>query len=224
MPKKVKTNRLSPRLIVGIVIGLLVVLALFLRIYLPYKDIFVGDWIKFAGGDNYFYERLVDYMTHNFPHLPSIDPYLSYPNGESIGAFYLFARILASASWLIGLGHPSQHLIDMVSVYIPPIMGALTIIPVYFIGKTLTGRWVGIIAASIIAILPGEFLGRSILGFTDHHVAEFFFSTITMMFFILALKAAQGKKLNEVGSKPIVYSLLAGAFLGVYLLTWIGGL
>jgi asparagine N-glycosylation enzyme membrane subunit Stt3 len=75
---------LSPRLVIGIVVGLFVGIALFLRIVLPYHDIFVGDWIKFAGGDNYFYMRLVDFMTHNFPHLPAVDAYLAYPNGESI--------------------------------------------------------------------------------------------------------------------------------------------
>jgi dolichyl-diphosphooligosaccharide--protein glycosyltransferase len=218
------THRLSSKLIIGIAVGALFAVALSIRVFPPYNDIFAGNWIKFAGGDNYFYMRLVDYMTHNFPHLPTVDAYLAYPDGESVGAFYLLARILGSISWAVGLGHPSQHLIDSVCVYIPAVMGSLTVIPVYFIGRELAGRWAGLISAGLIAILPGEFLGRSILGFTDHHVAEALFSSVAMMFLIMAVKSAKGKELGELKTKPIVYSLLAGVFLGVYLLTWTGGL
>jgi dolichyl-diphosphooligosaccharide--protein glycosyltransferase len=218
------THRLSSKLIIGIAVGALFAVALSIRVFPPYNDIFAGNWIKFAGGDNYFYMRLVDYMTHNFPHLPTVDAYLAYPDGESVGAFYLLARILGSISWAVGLGHPSQHLVDSVCVYIPAVMGSLTVIPVYFIGKELAGKWAGLVSAGLIAILPGEFLGRSILGFTDHHVVEALFSAVAMMFLIMAVKNARGKKLGEYNIRTVVCILLAGAFLGIYLLAWTGGL
>lgn len=201
----------------GIVVGLLVAFALFIRIIPPYYDIFVGEWIKFASNDAYFYMRLVDNMVANFPHLMTVDPYLVYPNGESVGAFYLFARLIASVSWIVGLGAPTQQIVDLVGVYTPAVLGAMVVIPIYFIGKELAGRWCGIISAGLIAIMPGEFLGRSIVGFTDHHVAEVLFSAITILFLAVALK-------QENFKKRIVFSLLAGVFLGIYMLTWIGGL
>ncbi len=211
IPKK----QIPSSVFVGIAVGLLIAVALLLRIVLPYNDIFVGDWIKFASNDAYYYMRLVDNMVSNFPHLLTLDQYLVYPNGESVGAYYLFARIIATISWAVGLGSPTQHIVDLVGVYTPAVMGALVIIPVYFIGKELAGCWVGLISASLIAILPGEFLGRSILGFTDHHVAEVLFSAIIMLFLIKAVKLAKGR---------VIYSALTGVLLGIYMLTWIGGL
>jgi len=61
---------------------------------------------------------------------------------------------------------------------------------VYFIGKHLHNRGTGLLAALIIATLPGQFLSRSLLGFTDHHVAETLFSTATILFLMLALRTS----------------------------------
>ena len=144
-----------------------------------------------------------------------------------------FGWLLAIITWIVGLGSPTQHTIDVVAVYYPAVLGALTVIPVYFIGKELFGRWAGVLSAGLLAVLPGEFLGRSILGATDHHVAETLFSAVTLMFLILAVKVASQRRLTfghlkrrdwaTIG-KPIIYSLLAGIFLGVYIFTWLGAL
>lgn len=238
MPKKIvktntnkkkvttKTSRVSSRFIVGAILVLFIAVALFLRIYLPYDGIFTSWGIKFSGNDAYFNMRLVDNMVHNFPHMLSLDRYLLYPEAQNISSFFMFARLLAGISWLVGLGTPTQHVIDVVSAYVPAIMGALVVIPVYFIGKELWGRWAGLVSAALIAILPGEFLGRSILGQADHHIAETLFSTMAMLFMVMAIKAANERHLtfSHLSIRPIVYSLLAGAFMGIYLLTWIGGL
>jgi len=142
----------------------------------------------------------------------------------------LFARIIAGTSWLIGFGSPSQHLVDVVGAYLPAILGALIVIPIYFIGKELASKPIGLIAAGLIAIIPGEFLGRSIFGFTDHHVAEVLFSASAVAFLLVALRNAReknigfGNLLRRESIRSIVFSLLAGVFMGAYLLTWIGGL
>ena len=225
--------RFSPGLIAGVLVALFLGISLYLRIVLPYDHVFVGDWIKFTGVDVYYHMRIVDNLVHNFPHLNQVDPYMLYPSGMGIGDFRFFDYLLAGIIWLVGLGSPSQHTTDVVGVYFPAILGALTVIPVYFIGKALFNRWAGVIAAGLIAILPGEFLGRSILGFTDHHSAEVLFTTTAVLFLILALKAARRKQLTfnhlkcrewSVITRPLVYSLLAGLFLGIYLLSWLGAL
>ncbi|MBM3150402.1 MAG: hypothetical protein FJZ88_10330, partial [Chloroflexi bacterium] len=93
--------------------------------------------------------------------------------------------------------------------------------------------WAGVLAAGLVVIFPGEFLGRSLLGFTDYHVAETLFTATAMMFVILAVKEGAGSgdifdhlrnKRWGVLTKPLVYSLLAGIFLGIYFLTWQGAL
>jgi hypothetical protein len=40
--------RLSPRLAIGIIIALFFGVALYLRVCLPYNQVFAGDWVKLA--------------------------------------------------------------------------------------------------------------------------------------------------------------------------------
>ena len=159
-------------IIAGLLVALFFGVSLFIRVYLPYDRVFVGEWIKFTSVDAYFQMRLVDSLAHNFPRLIDFDPYLLYPSGMRIDNIHFFNWFLAGVTWVAGLGSPTQDTIDVIAVYFPPILAALTVIPIFFIGKELFGRWAGVIAAGLMATLPGEYLGRSILGFTDHHVAE----------------------------------------------------
>jgi len=228
-----RQSRLSPKLLAGIIVALFFGVALFLRVYLPYNQVFSGDWIKFTGVDAYYHMRIVDNLVYNFPHHSLFNPYMIYPGGGGVTSLLFFDYLLAGIIWVIGLGSPTQHTVDVVGVYFPAVLGALTVIPVYFIGKELFNRWAGVLSAGLIGLLPGEFLGRSILGFTDHHVAETLFTTVAILFLILAIKAARQRGLTfnhlkhrdwAMSAKPVIYSLLAGIFLGIYLLTWAGAL
>jgi dolichyl-diphosphooligosaccharide--protein glycosyltransferase len=226
-------NRFPSGLIAGIIVALFFGVALYLRVAFPYAQVFVGDWIKFTGVDAYYFMRIVDNLVHNFPNLISFDPYFLYPAGSGVTAPSFFVYFIASITWLIGLGSPTQHTVDVVGVYLPAVLGALTIVPVYFIGKALFNRWAGVIAAGLVAIFPGEFLGRSMLGFTDYHVVEVLFTTVAMLFLILGVKAARDNGMTfdslrhwqwTTMTKALIYSILAGIFLGIYFLTWSGAL
>jgi len=224
-------SRVSPKLVAGIIVALFFGVALYLRIVLPYDQVFTGDWIKFTSVDAYHFMRQVDNLVHNFPHLMSFDPYMRYPYGWWLGSQNLFVYLLSGIIWLVGLGSPTQHTVDIVGAYFPAVVGALNVIPVYFIGKALLNRWAGVIAAGLIAIYPGESIGRSILGFADRDTVEILFTTVTMLFLILAVKSVRQRQLTfnhlkrwnwTVITKPFICSLLAGIFLGIYLLTWRG--
>ncbi|MBI2848019.1 MAG: oligosaccharyl transferase, archaeosortase A system-associated [Chloroflexi bacterium] len=226
-------SQLRSGLIIGLILAIFFVFALWLRAYPPFDKVFTGGWVKFTGVDAYYHMYIVDNLVHNFPNLTSYLPYMLYPAGQGTGTIHFFDWLLALVIQIVGLGSPTQHTIDVVGVFYPAVLGALTVIPVFFIGKALLGRWAGLIAAGLIAILPGEFLGRSILGSTDHHVAETLFSATSMLFLILALKSARQRQLSfeqvkrmdwDIIARPILYSVLAGLFLSLYLLTFIGGL
>lgn len=228
-----RESKLHGKLLTAIILALVFGVALYLRIYLPYDQVFSGEWIKFTSADAYYHMNLVDNLAHNFPRLMSFNPYLLYPGGQGVGSIHFFDWLLASIIWVIGLGSPTQHTIDVAGVYFPAVLGALIVIPVYFIGKELFGHWAGVLSAGLIAMLPGEFLGRSLLGFTDHHVAETLFTTVTMLFLILAVKTARERQLTfsylkrrdwATIAKPAIYSLLAGLFLGIYIFTFQGAL
>ncbi len=223
----------SPPVITLIALLVIAGISLYIRIALPYDQVFVNGSVWFRGTDAWYHMRHIENLVYNFPHGISFDPYMLYPGGGGGPGRPFFHWIVAGIIWLVGLGSPSPHTIDVVGAYIPAILGTLTIIPVYFIGKELFNRWVGILAAALVAILPGEFLNRSLLGFTDHHVAESLFTTVTILFLILAIKGARERQISFTQllhrdwttiTKPLIYTLLAGIFLGLYLLSWAGGL
>ena len=206
--------------------------ALFLRIYFSYDNVFRDGWVSFQETDCYYQMRQVLNLALHFPHRNLFDPYFIYPGGSAIGSPPFFYLLLGFLAWLFGAGSPSEQVIEAVGAYVPAIMGALVTVPVYFIGKELFNRNAGLLAAALIAILPGQFLWRTMLGFPDYHVAETLFTAVTMMFLILALKRARQKGISfrsvQAGDwkalgKPLIFSLFAGVALGLYLLTWTGG-
>ncbi len=225
--------KLPPVAIAGIIVFALCGIALFIRVYFPYDSVFSDGSVWFKGADPWYHMRLVENLIQHFPHRIYFDPYTFYPHGTVVGWPPFYDWIIAGAAWIIGLGHPSVHTVETVGAFTPAVLGTLTIIPVYFIGKELFNRWVGVISAAILVVLPSEFLSRSLLGFTDHHVAEVLFSTVTILFLIMAVKRAREREISfshiinrdwAVIKKPLIYTLLAGIFLGIYFLTWVGAI
>jgi dolichyl-diphosphooligosaccharide--protein glycosyltransferase len=224
-------KRVPDWLFTAVVLTIALALAFYFRVVLPYGTVFDGAWIKLTGIDAYFYMRLVDNLVRNFPHLISFDPYFIYPGGGYIGEIRFTAFMMAGIVKLFGGAAPSQQVVDTIAVYIPAVMGMLVVIPVFFIGRALVNRWAGLIAAIAVAILPGEFLNRSLLGFTDHHVMEIFFTSFFAMFFILAIQHSRQFTYGQLkqgrfptASRHIPYSFIAGIFMGLYMISWRGSL
>ncbi len=208
----------------------IVAVALWLRIVLPFSQVFVNDWIKLTGVDTYYYMRQVDNIVRHFPTLTPFDPYFMFPEGRSTELQpNFFSYTMAAIVWLLGMGTQDQHMVDVIAVYIPPMMAGAIVVIVFFLGRALVNKWAGLLAALMIAIMPGEFLNRSLLGYTDQHVAEVMWSALTMLLLMLALKQSQGMDLAYVRDKgwrgalkPAVTSVLAGLALGIFALTWLG--
>jgi dolichyl-diphosphooligosaccharide--protein glycosyltransferase len=215
------------------VVALIVIMAvaLYFRVALPYGTVFHGPWIKLTGIDAYFYMRLVDNLVRNFPQFINFDPYFIYPGGGYPGDIRFFAFMMAAIIKLFGGAAPAQQTVDTIAVYVPAVMGVLVIIPIFFIARALAGRWAGLMSAAAAAVLPGEFLNRTMLGFTDHHITEVFFPTFFVLFFVLALQHSRQfsyRLLKEGQFSQLVlhlpYSFLAGIFMGLYLISWRGSL
>ncbi|MHC1603764.1 MAG: STT3 domain-containing protein, partial [Candidatus Syntropharchaeales archaeon] len=216
--------------IYGILVATITGIAFYIRC-LPKADVFGGSFVKFGGNDPWYNMRIVENTLTHFPHRINFDAYTYFPHGQYHPFAFLFDQILAFIIWVAGLGSPSHELMELIGAYYPAVLGALTVIPVYIIGKEIYNRNVGILSAALIAVLPGQFLSRSLLGFTDHHVMETLFATWVIAFFVIAVKSAQdrvtldhilNKDLNHL-KKPIFYSILTGIMLGSYILAWKGG-
>lgn len=215
-----------------VVLALIFVLSFALRTAVPWEHVFTGQWIKFTDNDAYFYMRLLDNISRHFPLPGSFDPYLLYPGGTDLGGQRLFfVQLMGFFTWLSGGAAPSQHTVDLVGVYFPAALGALLVFPVFLIGRAVFNRWAGLAAALFITFIPGEFLVRTLLGNTDIHAAELFFSTLFMLFATLAAVSVKGitlyppagLNLRTLG-RPLIYSTAAGLCLGIYLLSWQGAL
>jgi oligosaccharyl transferase (archaeosortase A-associated) len=205
--------------------------AFWIRI-LPAKTIFLPNGlVKFATNDAYYHMRTLNLLLNNYPKRAFYNPMTGYPYGSYIHFGPLFDQMMAIPALVLGLGHPSSRLIDTIGAYFPAVLGALTVVPVYYIGKYLGGRKTGVLASILIAFAPGQFLSRSMIGFTDHHVAEALLSTFFIMFFMLALISAKKNNLSfehifnkefNILKEPLIYSVIAGIMYSAYQLSWPG--
>jgi oligosaccharyl transferase (archaeosortase A-associated) len=204
--------------------------SLYLRVYRPMSRVLVGDTVRFDGNDPWYHMMLAKSTVLNLQR-PWFDPLTFFPEGTPIhfGPFNSWA--IAILSYIAGLGNPSMHTIEVVGAIFPAVLGALLVFPVYFIGRELGGRTAGFFGAVMVAVLPGQLLGRSIIGFTDHHVAEVLLSTTAMLFFVLAVREGAEKltftslRGGDRGAlkRPLLYALFAGLFLGLYIDAWAAG-
>jgi dolichyl-phosphooligosaccharide-protein glycotransferase len=220
-----------PGLITVLAVAAICGIGLYLRTGPPHDAIFTALGVKYSSIDAYYHMRQVDFLAVNFPQLPAVDPYLAFPVTHGLVGQHFFSWIIGLCVWIAGAGSPTAATVDLVGVYFPAVAGALVAIPVYFIGREIFNRWAGLTAALLAVIIPSEFLGRSALGFTDYHVLETLFTTTAIMFLIFALKHGRRSGYTFADWRnwralkgTLLYSALAGFFLGIYFLTWAGAL
>ncbi len=209
------------KIIVGFLLFIILAFSLFLRIYLPWDNIF-SEPIKYTADDGVYHMRIIENLLLGgyFPKWIYFDAYTNFPYGTYIHFAPLYDWLLALIIWIISLGKPTLEIINQIAPFYPAVLGTLAILVVYFIGKELWNRWAGLLSAFLFSLLP-TFLFRSLLGQNDHHQAEVLFSNLAILFLILAFK--KGKNLYYK-KQFWIYTILAGIGLGLYFLLWTGAL
>lgn len=212
---------------------------LFIRSYYYYEPA-TEDGFILSGNDPYYHKRVVDYVQEEHHHLTR-DPLLSYPSGNINPRPPLFDWSIAIFGLVLSplFGGDVYTSTWLVIEFSPAFWGALTIIPVYFIGREMFGRKEGMICALLIATLPSH-VERSPLGFSDHDAIVLFLVTTGFYFFMKGLNSLKDReewvekwsspKKIWVGLKSwfrsnkrsVAYSLLAGFTLAAIALTWEG--
>ncbi len=181
--------------------------------------VFQDHEIVFLESDPWYHVRLVESLVAHFPHLNRFDPYGQFPDGQALPVAPLFDWLIAGTSLVIGLGHPSSRTVEMTCAWFPPLLGTMVIVVTYLIGSRLLGRVAGLLAAAQVAIMPSNFFAFSMLGYTDHHVAEVLFSSLTILFLVAANESHPTEP--QLG-REWTASIWAGIALTAYVLTWIG--
>lgn len=190
-------------------LSLIVAVAFTVRVYAPWDTVFAGDRIDFLETDAWYHVRLIENQVRNWPWRVTLDPYAA-PGGQFVPVAPLFDTITATVT-MLGYGRGADaSAIERIAAFIPPVLGVLTIVLVWALVRAVFDRRASLLSAALLAILPGHFLDRTLLGFYDHHALEACLAVATLYAFARALR------------RP-VEAPVAGVVLGLYLLAWSSG-
>ncbi|HET6399336.1 MAG TPA: STT3 domain-containing protein, partial [Candidatus Thermoplasmatota archaeon] len=190
----------------------------------------------FTGNDPYYHYHTLEQILDTGKHV-TFDPAINYPGGNynpNPPIYVWSAAPLAAALQAGGASDPIGLALNiMVAVW-----GALTVIPVYLLGRDLWSRRAGLWAAFLLAV-SAPHIERTIAGYADHDAPTMFFITLAFAFMVKALLGIQQRTYvarwsqaagRSAGLKaawtenrrPILWSAMAGLALTATALTWKG--
>jgi dolichyl-diphosphooligosaccharide--protein glycosyltransferase len=144
---------------------------------------------------------------------PWINTQQWYPDGldmsTSLPALPMTAAILYSIVSFLGV---NVDLMAFVS-FLPVIMGTLSCLVVYFIGKDMGGKAVGLFAALLLALAP-SFLARTALGFFDTEVPGMLGLLLFIFLFLRAIEETRSMR------SSLIYSFGAALALAYFIMGW----
>jgi len=165
--------------------------------------------------DPYFQYRLAKRMVENgfFSWLSWTDNMRWWPGGYRVGGSLPGLSFLAASIYTIlnALGLPIT-LLEFCVVF-PAIMGTLTCLVIYFLGKDFGGKMVGLFSAFFLA-LNASYIGRTSWGFFDDETVGIFGILMFMFFFLRSIETKRSLR----GS--MIYAIAAGLSLGYILASW----
>lgn len=128
---------------------------------------------------------------------------------------HLSLHVLLEA-WAINIVHFFNKNIDSLSIvfFFPALLGTISVIPAFFIGRKVAGNMGGFISAMIIAMHP-VLLNRTIAGFADTDGYNYLFPLLIVWFLFEAFEAKDWRS-------RITFSALAGIIIGLFAFAWSG--
>ncbi|MCK4555124.1 MAG: hypothetical protein KAT83_00815, partial [Candidatus Aenigmarchaeota archaeon] len=105
--------------------------------------------------DTYYIFRMSEYVLTNDFHIPGIDTLRYYPTHIDMSSEYLGVYYFPSLAYalLTGIGLITEEYAHF-AWWFPALIGALSLIPIYFIGKELHNRMAGLFSAFFFAVTP----------------------------------------------------------------------
>jgi len=208
-----------------LIAGLVIIFSLFtlwLRL-IPMFTMGNTDNLNMVAMDDPLYNlRQVELIIANFPSYAWFDAMTNYPHGTNIYWGPLFPTIIATTCLIAGA--TTRPEIIGIGLLIPPIMAAVIVILMYFVGRVF-GDWkTGLLASGFTAIVSGQFITYSGYGYIDHHIAEVLFSTVFCLMYMFAMLSDKDVKIDFKNftsyKKTLFFSLLAGIsyLLGLFVM------
>src|SRR5512138_3385877 len=106
-----------------------VFLGILLRLFAG-RSALADSGVLFDSYDDYYHMRRILYTVNHFPNTLWFDSYIDYPSGFNLAWPPIFDLISAGLS--LALGQHAQSGIEMVSAFVPVVLGAITIVVVYY--------------------------------------------------------------------------------------------
>ncbi len=139
----------------------------------------------------------------------------SYP-GLPLTAAFLYSVAQALGISIPSIYSPNPLTLDPVfnfCVIFPVIMGTLTCLVIYFLGKDIGGKEVGIFSALFLA-LNSSYISRTALGFFDDETVGIFGILLFIFFFLRSIEPERSLRSN------LAYGIAAGLSLGYIITSW----
>lgn len=143
------------------------------------------------------------------------DMSLSYPGLPATAAFFysilnaLGIRIVVASD----LNPLSSDPVYNFCIIFPVIMSVLTCLVIYFLGKDIGGKEMGLLSALFLA-LSGSYISRTALGFFDDETVGIFGILLFMFFFLRSIEHERSIRSNAI------YAVAAGLSLGYIFASW----
>lgn len=195
------------------IIAAIAAAALVIRVYPAWDAVFGGTGVNFLETDAWYHIRLVENQVRNYPWRVTVDPYAA-SGGQFVAIAPLYDTITATAVLLLHGYDADTESVERVAAFVPPALGALTVAITWALARRWFDWRAGLAAAALLAVLPGHFMDRTMLGFVDHHALE----ALLAMAALLAIVHATRQPTFALRD-----AALAGVLLGLYLLTWSSG-
>jgi len=178
--------------------------------------------------DPHYMYRVTKHMVDNgFFAWASWHDYMSwYPYGRGIGTstypglpataafFYIILRALGLSPAPMFTSNPlTTDPIFNFCIIFPVIMGTLTCLVIYFLGRDVGGKEVGLFSALFLA-LNSSYIGRTSLGFFDDETVGIFGFLLFIFFFLRSIEPERSLR------NGLTYAVAAGLSLGYLFASW----
>ncbi len=137
----------------------------------------------------------------------------------------LFDFTVAFIIWISAFGYPTQYQIEAVSFFLPPVLGALTVFPLYIWAKKIFNEKIALLSAALLSIMPGHIV-YSLVSEMDHHVIEPILALILFNSFLGTLDYASNLQKDDrpfcCNFKYLLKTFLTGIIIVLTLFFWRG--
>jgi len=197
---------------------LILFVAFIIRIF-PIKWEIQAGSMHLSEFDPYFQYRFTEYIIKNgfiswvWPPPGWIDTQRWYPGGISATAGYPGLPFTAAIFYeIISALGVNIALMDFCALF-PAIMGMLACLAIYFLGKDIGGKPIGLLSALFLALSP-SYIQRTSLGFFDDETIGIFALIVFAFLFLRAIEE------NRPLSSSAKYAIGSGLALGYFCAGW----